>query len=105
MIKSEYVYILYEGNDIFKIGRTSKIHDRLNSYKTHNSQIEGYLAVFEVSDSKMAEKHLHRVYEDYRVKNEFFELPIAQLKELENRIIGLKKSYISKQYMDFVNLI
>lgn len=104
-MKSEYVYILYEGNNIFKIGRTSKIHDRLNSYKTHNSQIEGYLAVFEVSDSKMAEKHLHRVYEDYRVKNEFFELPIDKLKELETRIIGLKTSYISKQYIDFTNFV
>jgi len=103
-MKSEYIYILYEGNDIFKIGRTSHIKTRLNSYKTHNSQIEGYLAVFEVSDSKLAEKHLHRVYEDYRIKNEFFELPVDKLKELETRIIGLKKSYISKKYIDFTNL-
>ena len=99
-MKSQYVYILYEGNDIFKIGRTSNIQNRLKSYKTHNSNVNGYLAVFEVSDSKLAEKHLHRVYNDYRVNNEFFELPLEQLKDLENRVIGLKTSHLSQLYFE-----
>jgi hypothetical protein len=104
-MKKEYIYILYEGDNIFKIGRTSQIDKRLNAYKTHNSQIEGYIAVFEVGDSKLAEKSLHRQFEDYRVRNEFFELPIDELKNLESRIIGLKTSYLSKTYLDFITLI
>ena len=103
-MKSQYIYILYEGNDIFKIGRTSNIHNRLNSYKTHNSNIKGYLAVFEVSDSKLAEKHLHRIYEKYRTTHEFFELPLEELKDLENRIIGLKTSHISQSYLELTQL-
>ena len=50
----------------------------------------------------MAEKHLHRVYNDYRVNNEFFELPLEQLKDLENRVIGLKTSHLSQLYFELI---
>jgi predicted GIY-YIG superfamily endonuclease len=104
-MKIEYIYIIYEGDDRFKIGRSNNIHKRIESYKTHNSQIEGYLAVFEVKDSKLSEKALHRRYEPYRINREFFELPLEELKSLEDKIIGLKKSYLSGQYLEFINSI
>lgn len=103
-MKTEYIYLIYEGNNIFKIGRTSHIKKRLNAYKTHNSQVEGYIAVFEVRNSKIAERYLHNIYDKYKVSSEFFELPIEELVKLESKVIGLKTSYISKQYLDFTNL-
>jgi hypothetical protein len=103
-MKYEYVYLLYEGNDIFKIGRTSNIHNRLKPYKTHSSNIEGYLAIFEVKDSKLSESRLHYFYKDYKKNGEFFELPIDELRIMESKIVGLKKSYLSQQYIEFTSL-
>lgn len=101
---SEYVYVIYENENTFKIGRSKNVSRRIKSYKTHNSSINGYLAIFEVNDSKLAESSLHRVYSKYCIKGEFFELPVKELKKLESNIIGLKKSYLSQQYLEFINL-
>jgi hypothetical protein len=99
-----YIYFIHqEGTDLWKVGRTKKPKERLKKHKNSNVNTLGYTLLFEVEDDVLSETVLLRKWKDYRYDNrEFFELPLEELKNLEDKIIGVKKSYYS---IDFLKLI
>lgn len=103
--KDGYIYVIWTGSNFFKIGRTINPQKRIKAHRTSNNLIEGYTAVFYVNDMYIAETTLKRKFEKYMADNrEWYELPIEELKQLEKNIIGLKKSYLTEQFNEFLKL-
>jgi predicted GIY-YIG superfamily endonuclease len=101
--KDGFVYLIWTGTNYFKIGRTNNPEKRIKAHRTSNNLIEGYTAIFYVEDMYMAETVLKRKFEKYMADSrEWYELPIHELKELEKNIIGLKKSYLTEQFNNFL---
>lgn len=102
-----YIYfILQEGTDLWKIGRTKKPLDRIKKHRNSNVNTIGYTAIFEVQDDVLSEKLLFRKWEHYRHdEREFFELPLEELQDLEQKIVGVKKSYYSEYFLNIIKSI
>jgi hypothetical protein len=99
-----YIYFIHqEGTDLWKVGRTKKPIDRIKKHKNSNVNTKGYTMLFEVNDDVLAETFLMRKWKDYRHdEREFFELPLSELKNVEAKLIGLKKSYYSYDYYKLI---
>jgi len=99
-----YIYFIHqEGTDLWKVGRTKKPIDRIKKHKNSNVNTKGYTMIFEVEDDILSERQLFRKWKDYRHdEREFFELPLDELKNVENLIIGLKKSFYSYDYYQMI---
>ena len=103
--KDGFVYLIWTGTNYFKIGRTNNPEKRMKAHRTSNNLIEGYTAIFYVEDMYMAETLLKRKFEKYMADSrEWYELPIEELKTLEKNIIGIKKSYLTEQFNEFLKL-
>jgi hypothetical protein len=85
----ERVYILkndmYEETDsVFKIGRTSNMNKRLQTYNTSN--LHGILVLYErpCINSKVVEAVVHHILDEYRVdqNREYFKAPLSVLKKV-----------------------
>lgn len=100
-----YIYFIHqEGTDLWKVGRTKKPKDRIKKHKNSNVNTKGYTMIFEVENDIFAERHLFRRWEVYRHdEREFFELPLDELKDLEQKIIGVKNSFYSYDYYKLIN--
>jgi hypothetical protein len=100
-----YIYFIHqEGTDLWKVGRTKKPLDRIKKHKNSNVNTVGYTMLFEVNDDVLAETFLLRKWKDYRHdEREFFELPLEELKDLEKKIIGVKKSYYSEYFLKIID--
>jgi hypothetical protein len=99
-----YIYFIHqEGTDLWKVGRTKKPLDRIKKHKNSNVNTKGYTMLFEVSDDILSERCLFRAWKNYRHdEREFFELPLDELNNLEQKIIGVKKSYYSFEYYKMI---
>lgn len=99
-----YIYFIHqEGTDLWKVGRTKKPKDRIKKHKNSNVNTKGYTIIFEVKDDVLAEKFLFRRWEAYRHdEREFFELPLEELTHLEQKILGVEKSYYSYDYYKLI---
>lgn len=102
-----YIYFIHqEGTDLWKVGRTKKPLDRIKKHKNSNVNTKGYTMLFEVNDDVLAETFLLKKWHNYRYdEREFFELPLEELKDLENKIIGVKTSFYSHDYYKLINII
>jgi hypothetical protein len=97
-----YIYLIWTGTDHFKIGRTNNPNKRLKAHRTSNHLVEGFTALFYVDDMYLAETLLKHRFQDYMTDTrEWYELPIEELKNLEKNIVGLRKSYLTEQFMSF----
>ena len=111
---SEYVYILQNEfmPDIFKVGKTTNLEDRVRSLSSHTGvpiPFEIYYAC-KVTDSKKVEESIHNAFSDYRInpRREFFKinperiLPILKLVEIEE-INSIQESYIDNEDIEIIN--
>lgn len=100
-----YIYFIHqEGTDLWKVGRTKKPIDRIKKHKNSNVNTKGYTMIFEVENDVLSERQLFRKWEAYRHdEREFFELPLEELKDLEQKIIGVKTSFYSHDYYKLIN--
>lgn len=76
------VYLIESGG-LIKIGYTSNFKKRLLQYNIHNTNIN-IVGVFETENAFFVESKLHEAYKDFRVKGEWFDMPIDVLCELLN---------------------
>ena len=99
-----YIYFIHqEGTDLWKVGRTKKPLQRIKKHKNSNVNTKGYTLLFEVQDDVLSERCLFLAWKDYlHDEREFFELPLDELKNLEHKIIGVKKSYYSFEYYKLI---
>lgn len=103
--KEGYIYLIWTGTDHFKIGRTNNPEKRIKAHRTSNHLVEGFTALFYVEDMYLAETALKHRFRNYMTdKREWYELPIEELQNLENKIIGLKKSYLTEQFLNILKL-
>lgn len=100
-----YIYFIHQENtDYWKIGRTKKPADRLRKHRTSNFNITGFTALFEVENDVASERFLMKNLEKYRLDDrEFFELPIDELKSIENKILGIKNIFYSQKFLSIIN--
>lgn len=75
-MKEEGVYLLHDGGNLFKIGRTVDLIRRMKEYCTHNQSMKviGYI-------SGANEIMLHKMFESFKkpgTKEWFFAHPIIQ---------------------------
>lgn len=73
--KREYVYAIF-WEDVVKIGRTGHPKRRLGNYTLHNPFIEAfsYLVRVNTGESERIEAALHKRYQRFRFKGEWFRL-------------------------------
>ncbi|MDX1365607.1 MAG: GIY-YIG nuclease family protein [Arenibacter latericius] len=83
-------YIVYvinaENTDFYKIGRTRSISKRMrtaNGFCPHKLNLIHYVEFDSIKDMQVSEKRLHAIYRDNRIKLEWFELNIEQLKDIK----------------------
>ena len=78
------VYFMRQGNsNYYKIGCTTNLQQRLKSIQSYNPiKIK---IVAEVKGCHKFEKYLHRLYDDYRIRGEWFEIPSDILRELKTK--------------------
>jgi hypothetical protein len=111
----EYIYILSNEAfpDLFKIGKTKNIEDRVRQLSSHSGvpiSFEVYYAC-EVIDSAKVEKSLHDAFADYRInpRREFFKinpervLPILKLVELRE-LEPSPESYTDKEDIEIIEM-
>lgn len=68
------VYILKTGKNLYKIGKTRNLRQRLSGYHTHLPVLFRVIRQYPVSDITGLEQNLHIVFQHKRVKGEWFEL-------------------------------
>ncbi len=73
-----YTYLMFDGN-LYKIGQTKNIKERLSTMYTANP----YIQLIGYSD-KITEKELHSAFSKYRVKLEWFNLFDCQVDDILN---------------------
>jgi Rha family phage regulatory protein len=81
--KKSYIYILQDKtNNCFKIGRTTKIDERIKIIQAGYPNKLYLLYVFEGGSS--IESHLHRKYSNKRLNGEWFNLSKNDINEIKN---------------------
>ena len=86
--QKHFIYVLHNpvflhyGPNVYKIGYSTNVKDRLKSYSTYYIQKSRMLYSKEVT-SKECEAQLHDIMAAYRVEKnrEFFDCPLSQVKE------------------------
>ena len=79
--KQEWIYLLSDGVQYHKIGRTSNIKERISHWLRNPSfSLVGY---YPVENSKKVEKELHSRYSQYKVQGEWFDLPTECIEEIK----------------------
>lgn len=75
-IEPGFVYIAKQLNEenVYKIGSTSDLHNRLACFTTGNAYIE-IVGSLKTRYYRQIERHLHKVLNCHRIKNEWFLLP------------------------------
>jgi len=68
------VYILKTGKNLYKIGKTRNLRQRLSAYHTHLPVLFRIIRQYPVSDIAGLEQNLHIVFQHKRIKGEWFEL-------------------------------
>ncbi len=71
-----YTYLMFDGN-LYKIGQTQNIKERLRAMYTANP----YIQLIGYSD-KVTEKELHNAFSKYRVRLEWFDLFDCQVDDI-----------------------
>lgn len=112
---SEYVYILSNEAfpDLFKIGKTINIEDRVRQLSGHSGvpiPFEVYYAC-KVADSSKVEKSIHDAFADYRInpRREFFKinpervLPILKLLQIEE-VEPATEDYTDKEDIEIIEI-
>jgi hypothetical protein len=72
--RSGYIYLLGPSNGLYKIGRTIDVEQRLKSIQTYFPHKLNLVCCHETSDMYNAEGFAHALFEDKRVRGEWFEL-------------------------------
>lgn len=78
---------LYIGTDLvglFKIGITTDEEKRLKQLRTGNPNF-WYLFIFEIDNALITELELHTLFENKRIKGEWFALDAKDLQYIANR--------------------
>jgi hypothetical protein len=87
--KQEFVYIL-ESENYFKIGRTTELAKRLKAISGSIIPFEtNLIAAVQVRDSKAVEAELHKRYDRYRERGEWFALDAPEAYQLLRDLIQL----------------
>lgn len=87
----EYVYILtskrYFRANLFKIGKTIDLKNRLSTYNTGNALDEDqhfYIATIKTTDGKALEKQLHNLLANYKHNKEWYNINSYSLLQIVN---------------------
>lgn len=93
-----YVYLLHS-QGVYKIGSTTKLENRLASYRCHNPYFE-LLSHYFVPDALSLELHLHELMKDKRMSGrEWFTLntsDISTVKELCDNVVEAQRFMVWK---------
>ena len=100
-----YIYIIQndsQGNDIFKIGKTSRtVDERINELNKDTSLIGKFniISVFYVNDIDDAESDCHKKLDAYRIQNnrEFFK---GKKETIVSKTKSILEKYLVKETMD-----
>jgi len=87
--KDGWVYILQLDGKACKIGRTTKLDDRIRNLGTKLPYEPELIHTIETNDIHWAERHLHRFFQNKRIRGEWFNLTeedIAMLKKLDRLV-------------------
>ena len=98
------LYVI-QSNDYIKLGYSSNILTRLNSYKTHNPSFK-LLHTFYRKDAKLFEKWFHKEYKKYR-KLEWYDLGFLNviIKECNQHSEILTEEEPWRVYKDFISIL
>ena len=88
LIRTGYIYIL-KSDYGYKIGLSAKIRDRLQLFSVKLPFKFEILGYYKVKDMYYAESHLHKKYQKFRIRGEWFKL---QKKDIEDCIDFLKNA-------------
>lgn len=88
--KFGYVYII-KCCSFYKIGITKNIKDRIRNYDTHNPKKTEYVHFEFFDDSEEVEKILFDIFQDKRIKGEWFKLKREDVLEAISIMKLLKK--------------
>lgn len=111
-VLSGYLYILYNdiyksyGPNVYKVGRSVNLKNRMNSYTTPFLDKSKYLYTSrKFEDSVKAERVLFYIIRSYRIKDqrEFFNLPLDSIIKSINRLENLKDHTISRLYSNIIH--
>lgn len=99
-----YVYIIYDkGNGLVKIGRTKDIDKRVVTLSCGNMNLSlyGYLAC---EDYYKAESYLHKYFESYKYKREWFKISPKKVFEVLEQMKG-KFSKVNPVCVEASNIV
>ena len=93
-----YVYLIKDTlNNIYRIGVTKDLNKRLRNLQTGNSNYLTLLSSYQTKYPFRLETMLHNKFKEYRILNEWYELPKrivnnfnAECESLDNIITSLK---------------
>jgi hypothetical protein len=115
---SGYLYCLYndaferfkqdENDEVYKLGRTCNVSNRLASYSTYYVQPSQMLYVSQkFKDCTKAERVLFYILRKYRVSNkrEFFKCDLELVKETFDRMSSFTPKMIDEMYRAIITLI
>lgn len=90
---SGHVYIVSLGKDnLYKIGCTTHVARRVKQLGASNPNIKCVWSAW-VRDVRRVEAKIHKIYENYRLDREIFELSREQILNINNFVNSLKESY------------
>lgn len=104
---SGYLYVLYNdiyksyGANVYKLGRTVNLKNRMGNYTTPFINASEYLYVSrKFEDSVKAERVLFYILRVYRIKDkrEFFDLTLESIKKTFDRLSNLNDNTIDRLY-------
>ena len=82
--RNRRVYFMRQGNsNYYKIGCTTNLEQRLKSIQMYNPIKLKIIA--DVKGCYKFEKYLHRLYDDYRKRGEWFEIPYDVLMRIHTK--------------------
>jgi len=89
-MKQRYIYVI-RCNDKFKIGYSSDPERRLKQLQTSNSEKLVLEWSRERADACKLEKHLHRVFGQYRIRGEWFDAKTLTVDQIISASFGFFK--------------
>jgi hypothetical protein len=92
-----FIYLISNQLGLFKVGVSKNPNKRIKSMETGNPDDLIILYVYNSKKSYVIEKTLHRLYQQYHVKLEWFSLPTN---EVENFLINCKKIDDNLKYLE-----
>ena len=88
-MSKSYIYIITDGEN-YKVGKSNNVEKRLKSMETGNPKELSIVAKCEVDEKYIynVENQLHKMFEDYNIKNEWFNKGILEYISNIDNIIG-----------------